>query len=60
MHGLSEKQFKSKTIFDLNNNMRQIKMKLVTIIDQLYYNLHFTLYGENYWTGMLKKKIHKK
>ena len=40
--------------------MRQIKMKLVTIIDQLYYNLHFTLYGENYWTGMLKKKIHKK
>ena len=47
MHGPSEKQFKSKTIFDLNNNMRQIKMKLVTIIDQLYDNLHFTLYGEN-------------
>ena len=47
MHGLSGKQFKSKTIFDLNNNMRQIKMKLVATIDQLYHNLHFTLYGEN-------------
>ena len=47
MHELSEKQFKSKTIFDSNNNMRQIKMKLVTIIDQLYDNLQFTLYGKN-------------
>ena len=47
MHGLSEKQFKSKAIFDLNNNMRQIKMKLVTIIDQLYDNLQFTLYGKS-------------
>ena len=47
MPGLSEKQFKSKTIFHLNSNMRQIKMKLVTIIDQLYNNLQFTLYGEN-------------
>ena len=37
--------------------MRQIKMKLVTIIDQLYYNLHFYLYGENYSAGMLKKSI---
>ena len=26
--------------------MRQIKMKLVTIIDQLYDNLQFTLYGK--------------
>ena len=34
MHGLSEKQFKSETIFDLNNNMRQIKLKLVETIDQ--------------------------
>ena len=39
--------------------MRQIKMKLVTIIDQLNDNLQFTLYGEIinispiYWTGML-------
>ena len=47
MHGLSEKQFKSKAIFDLNNNMREIKMKLVATIDQLYDNLHSTLYGEN-------------
>ena len=47
MHGLSEKQFKSKTIFDLNNDMRQIKIKLVATIGQLYDNLHFTLYGEN-------------
>ena len=47
MHGLSEKQFKSKTIFDLNNNMRQIKMKLFATIDQLYGKLNFTLYGEN-------------
>ena len=46
MHGPSEKQFKSKIIFDLNNNMRQIKMKLVTIIDQLNDNLQFNLYGE--------------
>ena len=46
MHELSEKQFKSK-IFDLNNNMRQIKIKLVATIGQLYDNLHFTLYGEN-------------
>ena len=42
MHGRSEKQLKLKTIFDLNNNMRQLKMKLVTIIDQLYDNLQFT------------------
>ena len=27
--------------------MKQIKMKLVTIIDQLYDNLHFTLYDKN-------------
>ena len=47
MPGLTEKQFESKTIFHLNNNMRQIKMKLVTITDQLYDNLQFTLYGEN-------------
>ena len=47
MHGLSEKQLKSKTIFGSNNNMRQIKMKLVTIIDQLYDNLQFILYGKN-------------
>ena len=39
MHELSEKQFKSK-IFDLNNNMRQIKIKLVATIGQLYDNLH--------------------
>ena len=47
MHGLSEKQFKLKTIFDSNDNMRQIKMKLFTIIDQLHDNLQFTLYGKN-------------
>ena len=47
MHGLSEKQFKSKATFDLNNNIKQIKMKLVATIDQLYDNLHFTFYGEN-------------
>ena len=47
MHGFSEKQFKSKTMFDLNNNIRQIKMKLVATIDQLHDNSHFTLYGEN-------------
>ena len=40
-------------------------MKLVTIINQLYYNLHFTLYGEInvsliYWTAILKNKILKK
>ena len=46
MHELSEKQFKSK-ISDLNNNMRQIKIKLVATIGQLYDNLHFTLYGKN-------------
>ena len=42
MHGLSEKQLKSKTLFDSNNNMRQLKLKLVTIIDKLYDNLQFT------------------
>ena len=47
MHDLSEKQFESKTIPDLNNNMRQIKIKLVATIGQLYDNLHFTLYGKN-------------
>ena len=47
MRGRSEKQFKSKTIFDLNNNMRQIKVKLVATIGQLYDNLHFNLYAEN-------------
>ena len=41
MHGLSEKQFKSKTILDSNDNMRQIKMKLFTIIDQLHDNLPY-------------------
>ena len=49
MHGLSKKYFKSKTIFALNNNMRQIKMKLVTIIDQLYDNLHFMCAKINIW-----------
>ena len=47
MHGRSEKQSKAKPIFDLNNNMRQIKIKLVATIGQLYDNLHFTLYGKN-------------
>ena len=48
MHGLPEKLLKSKTIFDSNNNMRQLKMKLVTIIDKLYDNLQSTLHGKSY------------
>ena len=49
MHGHSKKYFKSKTIFALNNNIRQTNMKLVTIIDQLYDNLHFICAKINIW-----------
>ena len=30
-----------------NNNIRQLKMKLVTIIDKLYDNLQSILHGKN-------------
>ena len=37
--------------------MKQIKMKLVTIIDRLYDNLHFTLYGESYHLTKLLNRM---